>query len=617
MKNFIKDLFLFTLLIATYFCGRLALLFLFNSNGDVPSPEWFLTSLRFDVMTATYFIIPTFIFSVIGFFTGAKFFKIKSCYAVFALFVSIVLAVLNVCFFYEYKSQFNFWIFGIFFDDFRAITAFIWKAYPVVWISIGLVVVYLLLSKVFFALFRKIDTWEVRDVSLTWKIVSTLLAIFAVVVCARGAKVAGRPLQLRDIAVEPSEFLNNLIPSSAYCIKTEMEKFIISSTSGGLKCFKAKEHDIPNFVNEVFDVKSGDLSMALTRKALGSKLDKKPSRVFFIVGEGHSAWPTHSRFLNLGLMPNTRAFYDTALYCKQALPTGGGTMSTTSSLICGIPFPGLDVRGVYMSNDTCAIAATLKRLGYSSTFFYAGQSTWLQLGEFARFNGFDDVVGGEEMGDLFGSVEWGVRDKDMFNFILSRDIPEKSFNMILTVSNHPPYDVDLRAEGCTADLKSEHDVRMYHMWYADKEIGRFVREIFKKYPDALVVVTGDHAARSYPEGEKISDAEFVCVPIIFMGKAIEELGLAKKEIKHVQHLDIIPTIIELLAPKDFEYKAWGFSLLGDAPRTRSPMAPKFAVVDDEIIALNSAKCPDSIRDYARKYFALAYYMSTMSPNFFK
>lgn len=54
----------------------------------------------------------------------------------FAAFASIITAAVNVCFFYEYKSQFNYWIFGIFFDDLRAIAAAVWDAYPIVRISL-------------------------------------------------------------------------------------------------------------------------------------------------------------------------------------------------------------------------------------------------------------------------------------------------------------------------------------------------------------------------------------------------------------------------------------------------------------------------------------------------
>ena len=68
-------------------------------------------------------------------------------------------------------------------------------------------------------------------------------------------------------------------------------------------------------------------------------------------------------------MPETRALYGESLFCRRALSSGGGTMASMSSLISGIPYTGLDVRGIRPSRNDCAPAAILKRLGYTSTFF--------------------------------------------------------------------------------------------------------------------------------------------------------------------------------------------------------------------------------------------------------
>lgn len=603
MKNFAKDALLFAVLVCAYFAGRLALLQLFNSNGDAPSAAWYLMSLRFDIMTAAFIVLPTLALTVAGLFCGREFRRAKLWYAVFAAFASAAIAAVNVCFFHEYKSQFNYWIFGIFFDDPRAIAAAAWKAYPVVRIFCAALAALAGLSLAFGAAFAGIDRLPVRSFKLRYRMLAAAAAVFAAVFAMRGGRIAGRPLQLRDAAVEPSEFLNNLIPSSAYCIKSEIKKFAQSATSGGLANFRARESDIPAFLRELYAADS--FEAALSRTAKGGPLKSAPKRVFLIVGEGHSAWPTHDRFLKYGIMPQTRALYAKSLFCPAALSSGGGTMASVSSLISGIPYTGLDVRGVYRANAGCAAAAILKRLGYSSAFFYAGQSTWMQLGEFARFNGFDRVIGGESMGDLYGTVEWGIRDKDMFDYIIKSDIPEKSFSMILTVSNHPPFDVDLKAEGCPAKLETENEVRLYHMWYADREIGRFAREILKKYPDSAVIITGDHAARALPEGEKMTYAEASAVPIIFAGGPVEEAGLGGRKADGAQHLDIIPTMVEMLAPKGFKYRAWGHNLL-ESPRRLPPMNPFCAQTGGGIIPFNSAECPDSLKELARKYFALSY-----------
>lgn len=611
MKNFLKDLLLFIVLVCVYLGGRLVLLWTFNANAETPSFNWLLMSLRFDGMTAAFLVLPTFLVSAVGLIFSKKFPRIKHSYATLATFASICVAIVNVCFFFEYKSQFNYWIFGIFFDDLHAITASIWKAYPVIWILCSTATIGIALWYLFRAIFRKIDAFNIPECPRRhWKILIPALCALALIAAMRGGRISGRPVQLRDAAVEPSEFLNNLIPSSAYCIKNEISKFIASSTKGGLKHFSAKESDIPSFVHDLYGENCPSLDAALERTASGPLLKTRPKRIFFIIGEGHSAWPTYDRFQKYGLMPQTRALYETSFYCRRTLPSGGGTMASVSSLISGIPYTGLDVRGVCKTTPDCAIAPILRRLGYSSTFFYAGQSTWLGLGEFAKFNGFARVIGGESMGDLYGSVEWGLRDKDMFNYILKHDIAENTFNMILTASNHPPFDVDLRAEGCPTELKNENDVRLYHMWYADKEIGRFVKEVSKKYPDSIIIITGDHPARTTPPEEKMTSTELACVPLIFTGAPIRDTGLANNELLQSQYLDALPTLTDMLAPKGFSYKAWGSSLFS-TKRTLPPMTPTCFLANEEAIPYNSAACPPAMQELARKFHALAYYKSNI------
>lgn len=53
---------------------------------------------------------------------------------------------------------------------------------------------------------------------------------------------------------------------------------------------------MPVFLRELYG--AGAFEEALARTAKGSPLKTAPERVFLIVGEGHSAWPTYDRFQN-------------------------------------------------------------------------------------------------------------------------------------------------------------------------------------------------------------------------------------------------------------------------------------------------------------------------------
>ncbi len=608
MKNILRDIYLFLFIFCIYFVGRFVIYCIFPSQDAQITWNWLAMCVRFDMLTSAYILLPSTVFTMIGLAINKSFSATKKYYTNTAIVLSTFIAVVNVCFFKEYDSQFNYWIFGLFIDDIKAIIESIQQDYPCTIIIIAMILYAIGIVYLTNFFYKKTEHIS-NKVSKTKALIIIILYLLIVITMMRGGKLHGRPLQLRDIAVTPHLFLNNLVPNSAYCLKNELMKFIKSTGVGGLKNFDAKEKDMRNYAKKVFNVDSPNLDSILTYKAKGAIVAKKPSRIFVIIGESNSAWPFQHNLSDYNVSPQQEELCKDALFCKNALPSGMGTMITVSSIISGIPATELSVKGVYKQSSDYSFAKHMKELGYSTTFFYAGQSTWLQLGEFARFNKFDKVVGGESMGSLYNSVEWGLRDKDMFNYITQCDIPENSFNMILSVSNHPPYDVDLKAEGCPVvpEDKDSLDYKIWHHWYADKCIAEFVEKISKKYPDALFIITGDHPSRMIPKQLETKPKETSTIPIIFYGKAIKEHNL-KREISEMTHLDIMPTLIEMIAPKDYKYKTWGISVFNEKRHIPS-MNPRSIVINGKIIPINSSDCPNEYKQLHRMYIALAYYRS--------
>ena len=604
MKNFLRDLYLFLSLFCIYCLGRIAILNIFPNSDAVVSWKWIALSSRFDMMTSAYFLLPTAVLTIIGLFLKKDFSVAKKIYAIFAISISVIIATTNVCFFNEYNAQFNHWIFGIFVDDFSAIIGTILQDYPVFSIFIGTIVFVFIISKITKYIFKKTDRFN-HTFSILVSAIISVAYVATLVLAMRGGSFHGRPLQLRDTAITPSSYLNNLVPTSAYCIKTEVAKFIASSSVGGLKHFGLKERNIAYVAKKLFQSDENHLDKILTYKAIGAKLAKRPSRIFVIIGEGNSAWPLNYNLPNYDILPMQKQLCTDALFSKKALPSARGTMTSVSSIVSGMPSTEITVRGVLKQSTDFAFAKYMKDLGYSSTFWYAGQSTWLQLGDFVKFNKFDNIVGGENMGSAYGSVEWGLRDKDMFEFIANANIPENSFNMILTVSNHPPFDVDLQKEGCSANIQIESDKKIWHHWYADKCIANFIKVMSQKYPDAIFVITGDHPSREHPDQLESDSLALFAVPIIFVGELIKPI---KKEIKHMTHLDIMPTLIDMIAPKGFEYKTWGYSIFSEN-RKLPPMNVGAVAMDDKIIPVETTQCPKEIQDIHKMYMALAYWRS--------
>lgn len=145
----------------------------------------------------------------------------------------------------------------------------------------------------------------------------------------------------------------------------------------------------------------------------------------------------------------------------------------------------------------------------------------------------------------------------------------------MTTSNHPPYNIDLEAEGfdlaaakaavreILPDAQDPDTLAMElgHYWYMDKVVTDFVKDTLAKYPDSLFVITGDHAVRTNP-GPQPTLFEFQSVPFVLYGQ-----GVTKDILPHDAvgcHTGIAPTLINLIAPEDYEYQAIA-PAIGEAP----------------------------------------------------
>jgi phosphoglycerol transferase MdoB-like AlkP superfamily enzyme len=147
--------------------------------------------------------------------------------------------------------------------------------------------------------------------------------------------------------------------------------------------------------------------------------------------------------------------------------------------------------------------------------------------------------------------------------------------MIMTSSNHPPYSLDLKKEGCpltsvpTAYQKEfphgNATLKMLgHHWYSDKWLGYFVREFSKKNPDSLFAITGDHWGRIFP-GPRPTSFEKAIVPLVLYGPNILPKDISGDRLSG-GHYDLGATLIELAADPGFSYHAIGKNILKTTPK---------------------------------------------------
>ena len=318
---------------------------------------------------------------------------------------------------------------------------------------------------------------------------------------------------------------------------------------------------------------SNNLDDYLRREAQGAQV-AKPRQIFLIVSESYANWPLLDKYSKLHIADGMKGIIagEDADYCNAMLPNGASTISAMTGVTTGLADANLYLTTMpesFREPYVTAIAPQMEKLGYSTNFWYAGPATWERIGAFTEAQGFQHFYGRGDMPEEAEGSVWGCDDEYLYAQVLQGVSPDTaSFNVILNVSNHSPYTVDVAAKGFDADklrqvlppeaAKDDWLVNeLGHYWYADRELAGFVKNLKEKYPDCLVMIVGDHADR-YNIDKQPSMYERYVVPFVVTGAGVHKGTLLPDSAG--SQIDIGPTIIEMVAPQGFVYYAIGSSL---------------------------------------------------------
>ena len=578
-----RDVLFWVMCVVTLTAVRLFLVLAFRSRlgpraGFFQLATALANGFRFDAQVATFWAAIPLLLSIACAFTDwtAAAERLRSAVAGVFLIATGLIAAITWGFVHEFGEQFNHFILGAVHDDFGAIVRTVGREYPLLWplLAGGLTGVLL-----FFALRRLLSRVPVPQ-GLLERLPRaaqgglTVVLVLVTVAGIRGA-VGRRPLQQRDVAVTGDALLNKLILNPYKALHYAIEDHRELADPAGIRRL-LPDGDIRAAVARLFPGcgLTHDLDTCMERTAGGTPTP--PRHVFLIVMESYNGWPLLPPYRTLGITREMERLGRSGLLLERFLPAGVGTMDSVGPLLAGLAEPGIPINYQVTSRRPypTGIATIFRRLGYRTRFFYAGYLSWQRMGDFAREQGFDEVFGGDDVGSWAEGNEWGVADQKLFDFVLGKAGDDVvSFNTILTVSNHPPFDVDVASRGfplreMPSSLRGLWD-REYtlpqigHFWYGDWCLGRFADAVEGKLPGVLLAVTGDHVAHRFLNGRP-GLVERALVPLLLHGPQFLA-GRTLPERAFGSQLDLTPTLVELSAPAGYAYHALGRDLLSPSP----------------------------------------------------
>ncbi|MGQ9590156.1 MAG: LTA synthase family protein [Planctomycetota bacterium] len=596
-----KDLKLWLAAMVFFGAFRAVFILAFRSQLD-GQPSWsdffvaFARGARFDSRAATVWVAPAVLASVAAALFDRERLAERVRFVAGIVFLVVSLAVCRaaVGFYDEYADNFNHWVLEIFYDDPGAVAGTVAKEYDIAfevlaWASasaLGALALRAWLRREFVPPARLRRIFARRAARVAFSALAGLLFVAGL----RGS-VGRRPAQEKDAAVSQVQVLNKAVVNPYLALHFAFKTYWRISGANALQTY------LPGGdIRAALALATGrgenlpDLDAYLERRAAGTP-GNRPEHVFLIIMESYSAWPLLEEYRPLGIAREMERLGRGGILLLNFLPCSEGTMGSVCSLLTTLPDAGVHMhyREAARKPLPSSLAVIFQRLGYRTRFFYSGYLSWQRLGDFCREQGFDEVYGGAHVAPRQLADEWGAADQFLFDFAAERIPPDvPSFNAILTTSCHPPFSVNVEAEGfplrefppgLAPQPGAGANYRVLgHFWYSDRCLGRFVDRMCEAAPRSVFAVTGDHYGRRHI----LTRPRFydrTAVPLLLYGPEVLPKGL------HLEtagsHIDVGPTLVELCAPEGFAYHTLGRSLL--APDRRPLGFGRRAVIGLEFL----------------------------------
>ena len=564
-------LFLFVLILLEIYRG-LFIFFMSNymsvESGAAQIATAMFAGLRLSLKTAGAITLISFVFVTICGRTA----RLRLGIGILASFVFSMLFMLRFPYYRTFQSTFGLEIVQGLHDDIFSIIVTMFQEYGIIWRLIVALILTLPCIAVFSRLLL-IKTIQLPILETNKKIagfsIGLIVGIFLFGLFVRfgGSFTYGGGINWENAGVTNDDFLNECILDDAQALyrTRAMALRMEAGEISGVDPDKIFESAQIVAVNK--NIAEKNLAPYLERKAQGERI-KRPRHIFIILGETFMQWPMLGKYDELLVAEGIKSLIaeENCYYSRNFMPNGDFTSTAITGLVTGLPDVNIKVNYQSRTYERLYItspAPAFKELGYKVDFWYGGMPSWDSIAKMALAQGFDNFYGYPDF-NAPKQTTWGTKDENLFNALLNHlDEEPPTLHLVMTTTNHPPYNLDLAAEGFDVNAEIEalkkfdnvDDVNQLalelgHYWYMDEVITRFIRDTSARYPESIFVVTGDHAVRCDPSTNP-TIFEHQSVPFVMYGAGITKEILPPDAVG--DHISIIPTLIELIAPKDFAY----------------------------------------------------------------
>lgn len=513
-------------------------------------------------------------------------YKIAKFYAFITILITVFVNIANIGFYEIYKDVFNATLLGLVFDDKKAIfdTALSGD------FNLGFKFLIWLILSVFFYIILKfllqISSFDENKKSYIKNfalfIIFALLSTFAInsTFGFKGISLGKELVPVENIFLRKTTFggfrdLFYVFKAYKQIYNSNFKDYIDEDPLQVAKAF-VKDKNISEQNSSI------NLLKALEH-TVKNPSHKEVKHIFYLIAESYSAWHFDEEFDELNLSSAMKELLKSphAFKAKNFLQDASGTIKSLDVQISGLLQFEIPLN---LSVGKSPVFETspgfiFKKLGYKNYFYYAGSGTWQRIDAYTASQGFDNIFYNTNIINFakenglkapFANA-WGAYDHHLYDFIRANTKKdEKTFSMILSTSYHPPHDVPLEQFDIPFDKidsfieKNKNKIAnkelarkvLSHIYYQDKQIANFIQKTSKEFPDSLFVVTGDHYDMKYIYGAESLNIRNQ-IPFILYAPSLDFSTVYESG----SHIDIVPSIVNLVAKDGFKYSSFGKAML--------------------------------------------------------
>ena len=418
---------------------------------------------------------------------------------------------------------------------------------------------------------RKIPKKDIifNSKSILQRLIAIIIGIGLFIICARGG------VQLKPInPINAGELSNSknhaLILNTPFCILHSLDEKPLND----YYYFNENEKNLiysTNHDNEFF------------------KMKKK--NIIILIMESYSKEFVGFHNDNIGYTPFLDSLMQHSLVFTNAFSNGLKSIEALPAITASIPALTNNpfITSNYAQNNFTSLASILNKEGYNTSFFHGGMRGTMGFYSFSKKAKFSKYYGMEEYNnknDYDGS--WGIYDGPFIKYFSKtlNKIKEPFFSTFFSLSSHPPYNLPKDYyEEIKKNMKLSKIGIQETILYSDKCMRNFFNASKNQswFKNTIFIITADHTSpTNYNKSYKNKIGRYAIPLVIFSGDS-SIIGINNST---VQHIDIKPTILELLKYNK-SFFSFGKSMFSEKSWAINYIQNEYRLITDSSIIINN------------------------------